>query len=122
MSRFSLDEMVRMAESSRWYQDVVASDYLLAEEVYWGKLRLELGHSIWLQVARYKEDAQETCRLTVGNFKNLVDVVYGDDAAKVMEIARQRAARFSKYLTRKEIEHGKDDLELLRKDRKRYER
>ena len=82
-------------------------------------MRLENKEKVWLDISKYHEGEQETYRLVVFKYNQYFEVVYGDNAARVLEIARGKArgnSRYVKGLAKK----CRKSLELLKKHRERY--
>ena len=74
---------------------------------------------VGLDISKYHEEGQETYRLVVFKYNQYYEVVYGDNAARVLEIARGKARGNSRYMKGLAKESRKS-MELLKKHRERY--
>ncbi len=116
MSTFSLDELIKMAQCSQWFDERDC----VTEENYMGDFRVGKGEYLFLEVARYIEKSREVYQLIVSDSKETVDIFYGNSAAKVLEIARDRESVISRIMARNTRRRGKNLLSVLKKHLARY--
>ncbi len=118
MSTFTIDELVDIAGKSRWKSGRSA----VVEEYYDGTFKLGKDEKLNLVSSRHFSNGQEIYRLIVMYSNDLEEVIYGDDAKKVLEIAKDRLTTAAKYWHWMAERGAAGMLRALKRDMKRYEK
>ena len=116
MNKFSLDDIVRMAQHSKWQ-----SWYrFTSEQNFWGFFKMGKKDYVELNVQKYYENPTDTYRLVAYYSGEVVHVSYGEEAARILKIAQRRIGPLDKFMWLRMDNDSRADLRRLKRHMERY--